>query len=70
MLYNTPGLKYSLNSKSCFFVCDPNMDVQTAKEACFQFLRYLGEVEEKQKNQENQVDSIGEVTNGSTATAA
>jgi hypothetical protein len=58
MLKNTTKLECKINGKDHFYMADQETSTAEAKEALFQFLKYVGQIEDNAKaTQEAQVKS-------------
>jgi len=47
MLQNQSKLEIKIEDKIYQFICDPNSSLQNCKEALFQFLKYIGKIEDE-----------------------
>jgi len=52
MLKNLCQLKYVIENKEIFFLCENDTPTPYIKEACFQVLRYIGQIEDSAKEQQ------------------
>lgn len=49
MLKNIAKLEHTIEGKVGQFLCDNDTPIHIAKEMCFQFLKYLGQIEDQVK---------------------
>ncbi len=54
MLKNLAQLEHIVENKVCRFICDNDTSIAAAKEALFQFSKYLGQIEDAAKAQQAQ----------------
>lgn len=54
MLKNICRLEWKANGKDYHFLCDNDSPLGDAKEALFQFQKFMGQVEDQQKAQQEQ----------------
>ncbi|MEK7578184.1 MAG: hypothetical protein AAB456_00480 [Patescibacteria group bacterium] len=52
MLKNLTQLEHKIEDKVCRFICDNDTSIAIAKEALFQFSKYLGQIEDAAKAQQ------------------
>jgi len=52
MLKNLSQLEHIIENKVCRFICDNDTPIHIAKEALFQFQRYIGQIEDAAKQQQ------------------
>ena len=52
MLKNIVRLEHVIDGKVGHFLCDNDTPIPAAKEMCFQFLKYLGHIEDQIKAQQ------------------
>lgn len=61
MLKNLARLEHKIGDRVFHFFCDNDSPVNEAKEAMFQFLKYLGSIEDAAKAHEEQKDKESKV---------
>lgn len=53
MLKNLSQLEFKIAERVYHFVCDPNAPLHEVKDALFNFMKYIGQVEDNFKNQQS-----------------
>lgn len=62
MLRNLTQLEHIVENKICRFICDNDTPLNIAKEALFQFQKYIGQIEDMaKKNQQQQQQDASKV---------
>lgn len=56
MLKNISQLEIQVDDKMCRFQCDSGANTVQIKEALFQFLKYIGAIEDAAKKRQEQID--------------
>lgn len=54
MLKNLSQLEHVIEDRICRFICDNDTPIHIAKEALFQFQKYIGQIEDAAKSQQEQ----------------
>lgn len=52
MLKNLSQLEHIVENKICRFICDNDTPIHFVKEALFQFQKYIGQIEDQAKQQQ------------------
>ena len=60
MLKYISQLEHKIGDKTYQFLCDPNSPLSEVKDALFQFLRYVGQVEDAVKEQQEKAKDEAE----------
>lgn len=57
MIKNTVKFEHTIEGKTGHFICDQDTPIPAAKDMLFQFLKYLGQIEDQIKSQQEQAQS-------------
>jgi hypothetical protein len=58
MLTNLSQLEHIVENKVCRFICDNDTPIHFVKEALFQFQKYIGQLEDQAKQQQEAAKQV------------